>query len=258
MAVNHANHGLVPVSGGSVATTSPGLAVEGMESLDQSDLVLPRWSIIQPTSQKPGAEEHPGQFVRNIDGEFRPYVDAVILQVNKTRLLWSGDLSDNRPECLSRDGAQGSVYGPCTECEFNIEVNPDLAAERAANPKSSLKICGRGYTYIIVDDPEAETIALLGAMGTSVRPARVLNTQFVQRRRPPFTAVVRFETEMTRNDRGKFYVLKPRIVKWLEPERAQAMRELYLSLKGMAIKDIDDDAEPEASDGPGQQGDLPF
>lgn len=219
--------------------------LEGFEDLGQGDIILPRWSIIQPTSKKPGADDHVGQFQRNIDGEFRPHLDVVLLKVSPTRLLWSGDTSDTRPECFSRDAVNGSAYGVCAQCQFNVQVNPAL------RDQSDAKICNFGYTLLTVDDVEAGTMALIGAMGTSVRPVKVLTTQFVQRKRPAFSAVVRLEVERVTNEKGKFYVLKPSIREWLDQERMAPWRELFLSLKGATIRDIDeDDAGEDGSEAP--------
>src|SRR5579885_738271 len=110
------------------ATKSLALAnkLEGLEDLGQRDFVLPRWSLIQPTSRKEGADEHVGQFLRNIDGEFRAELLTVILKVSPTRLLWSGDPTETQPECVSRDAVTGSVYGACARCQFNPSASPDL------------------------------------------------------------------------------------------------------------------------------------
>lgn len=214
------------------------LGVEGLEDLDQSDFILPRWSIVQPTSKREDADDHLGQFVRNIDGEFRPSIDAVLLKVNQSRILWSGDLNDKHPECVSRDGLTGSVYGACAKCQFNTLINPGLRTD------SNAKRCNFGYTVILIDDLDAGSMALFGAMGTSVRPMKVLTTQIMQRRRPLFSWVVRFETEKITNDRGKFYVLKASLAKQLDDADTAIWRDLYHSLAGAAIRDYD-----EAQDG---------
>lgn len=223
-----------------------GFGVEGFEGLGQSDIILPRWSLIQPTSKKTQDDSKVGQFMRNIDGQFAPALTGVLLQVHQSRLLWSGDLQDKRPECFSRDGTTGSKYGNCAACQFNVQHNPALREQldKGLTPK----ICSYGYTYLLIDDLEVESMALLGAMGTSVRPAKVLNTQFIQRKRPIYSAVVKIESERQVNERGKFYVLKPSVVRWLDlnGEEAARYRDRYLELQGAVLRDIDEDEEPGA------------
>jgi hypothetical protein len=229
-------------NGGLMAQPAHGLALEGFEDLGQRDIILPRWSIVQPTSQREGADAHLGQFVRNIDGEFRPALDVVLLKVSPTRLLWSGDLVDRRPECVSRDGVTGSLYGACASCAFNAQVNPGLRTDPAA------KHCNYGYTLVVIDDVTEGTMALLGAMGTSVRPIKVLTTQFVQRKRPAFSGVVRFETERITNEKGKFYVLKPSIVRWLDDAETERWRKIYQTLIRSVIRDLEPEPEEDSSE----------
>jgi hypothetical protein len=223
--------------------------IEGLEALGQRDYILPRWSLVQPTSRRDGADEHVGQFVRNIDGEFRPYLDTVILRVSPTRILWSGDPSETQPECVSRDGITGSVYGACASCQFNPSANPALLQEIAAARREGRlplhKVCNYGYTFVLVDDLESGSVALLGAMGTSVRPAKTLNTQFLMRRRPPYSAIVRWEAVRQTNERGKFYVLQPSIRQWLDSEATARWRELYQAIAAAAVTDVPEDTDAE-------------
>lgn len=229
---------------GAPATTGH-LGIEGLEGLSQQDVILPRWSLIQPTSRKEGADEHVGQFQRNLDGAFREHLDAVILMIQPSRLLWAEDQSERRPECFSRDGVVGSVYGDCATCRFNVQANRDLLAEIRAG--GSPRTCSYGYNLVLVDDVAEESAALLGAMGTSVRPAKTLISQFATKRTPPFAHSVRIDSERQVNDRGKFYILKFTLGPRLGADEAAKWREMYLSLKGATISDIEEgDATPPA------------
>lgn len=215
--------------------------VEGFEDLDSSDFILPRWSIVQPTSKRDGAAQHLGQFVRNIDGEFRPSLDVVILKMSQSRTLWTGNLSDKHPECMSRDGKTGSVYGECARCQFNVLANAALRSDPSA------RRCGFGYTMTVVDDIADGSMALFGAAGTSVRPMQTFNTQLRKRNHPMFGWLIRFETERTVNDRGVFYILKPSILSQLNDDDTDMWREMRASLAGMAVRDYDE-AEDGATD----------
>lgn len=248
------NQQIVPVqapTGGALATAQPHVAVEGMEELTQADLRLPRWSIAQANSGKDGATEHAGQFMNNISGEFRPYLDAVLLKVSPSRAMFNRGTGEKKPECFSRDGITGSKYGRCSECDFNARANPDLMAAlkeaREQGVQCQWKNCPAGYTYILIDDPDTMSMALFGTAGTANDAAMTLNTLIVQRRKPIFSWAVRFTTQKTTNKMGTFYMLKAQIVKELDSDRVQAMRELYRSIQGIVVKDVDEDGEPEAS-----------
>lgn len=228
---------LVPTHGNGAMITAPpagAFGLEGFEDLGQNDIILPRWSIVQPVSKREGADTHVGQWVRNIDGEFRPLLEVVLLKVSPNRILWSGDLADTQPECVSRDGVAGSAYGACASCSFNVQANPALREDPRA------KRCNFGYAMVVCDDVEQGTMALVGAMGTSVRPLKTLTTQFIQRKRPAFGALVTLGTERTTNDKGVFYVIKPAITQWFTDQEAAYWRELYQSVAGQTVRDYDE------------------
>lgn len=223
-----------------LATTNQwsGFGLEGFEELDQADFILPRWSIVQPTSRMDGAKKHIGEFARNIDGEFRESLDVVLLKVSPNRLLWGGEpgefRADRKPECTSRDGILGSTYGECKTCQFNGQTHPQLYSDKTA------RICSYGYSLVIVDDVEQGTMALFGAMGTNVRPIRTLQTQIFQRKRPAYSALVHFETAETTNDRGSFFVLKPTISQWFEPSEVGVWQEMFNATRGSVIRDYEE------------------
>jgi hypothetical protein len=224
------------------------LGIEGFEDLGQSDIILPRWSIVQPTARMEGAKKHIGEFVRNLDGEFRDHLDAVLLKVSPNRILWGGEpgefRADRSPECTSRDGVVGSVYGACATCQFNASYNKDLWGDPRA------KKCNFGYSVVLVDDVEQSSMALFGVMGTSVRPMKTLTTQFIQRKRSAFSALVRLETAEITNDRGSFYVLKPTIAAWFDDAETRVWRDLYQSVAGSLVRDYEDAGEGDAAEAP--------
>ena len=245
---------MVPATRGqtglAVAAASGSFGIEGLEGIEQSDLIIPRWNLIQPTSQREGADEHIGQFARNIDNVFKAELETVVLSVTRTRILWSGDRTETRPECVSRDGLIGTRYGACAACDFNPQVHPDL---REAAAKGLSKICNFGYQFLLVDDVKDGSLAFLGAMGTSVRAAKALITQFVATNRPPFAALVKWETEKQANEKGKYYVLQPSIVRWLDDAEMATYRGRWQSLQGATIREVDDvegDGEGEATPAP--------
>lgn len=226
-----------------------GLGLEGFEDLGQSDIILPRWSIVQPTARMEGAKKHMGEFARNIDGEFRDHLDVILLKVSPNRLLWEGEAgeafrADRRPECVSRDGVSGSTYGACALCQFNAQANPALF-----NIPNS-KRCNFGYALVMVDDPEAGSMALFDAKGNNVRPLKTLTTQFVQRKRPAYSALVRLETTETTNERGSFFVLKPTVANWFDAATAEGWRELYQSVAGSVVREYEDATHADAGEAP--------
>ncbi len=259
---------------------APGVPIEGLEGLGQRDFVIPRWNLIQPTSQFDGAEQHVGQWRNSITGEFRAVLDVVILSISPSRVLWSGDRSEQHPECTSRDAVTGSEYGACAACQFNPQANRDLAAALRDGQKE-LKACSYGYTYLVADRETSE-VAIIGVRGTSLRAVRPLQTQFLSKRRPTYTAGVRLATRLEKNDRGKFVVLDPQVEAWFEPSEIEPWQALARATRGLGSQEPEvvveeAHAEPEAAPAtpepptqptpraqaarraaPVREGDLPF
>lgn len=229
-----------------------GGAIEGMEDLDQSDLVIPRWGIVQPTSRFEGAETMIGKLRRNIDGVAVPSIDAVILAIKPTRILWSEDRTENAPECVSRDAVGGSLHGVCARCEFNVSANCDLLAAIRAGERP--RTCNYGYNYTIAS--EDGDLAFIGAMGASVRPSKMLHAQFASKRRATYSAVVRFAAVREQGDQGAYYVLRGEIARWMPEPEARQWRDVYLMASSRSMREV----APEEIETPpiDDEGDLPF
>src|SRR4051812_5450024 len=73
----------------------------GMESLGPEDLIIPRLTLVQPTSQIEGAEA--GKFYMNLTGEQFDEVQVVFLKVIKGRVYFVEDANERKPLCGSPD-----------------------------------------------------------------------------------------------------------------------------------------------------------
>lgn len=222
----------------------------GFEGIGQSDFIIPRWTIVQPTSRYEGGDEHMGWYHRNIDGAFARTLDVVILKATPTRLLWSGDLSERMPECSSHDGKVGITYGACNQCQYNRQVNAELRQQLADGMQ--VKACSFGYTFLVVDDLEEQSLAYVGAMGTSVRPARILMTQLYTRKKATFGAIITLATERMENQRGKFYVLKGTVKRWLDTPEIREWAEIAKAMSTTTIREY----QPVETEAVGMAGDF--
>lgn len=223
----------------------------GFEDLEQRDLVVPRWRLIQGSARDLELKKHAGGWVRNLDSEIREQLDVVILKVSPNRLLWSGDSSDTRPECMSRDCRTGSVYGACGACQFNIDANPRLLEQMAEarekrKPELRPKVCQRVYNLVAVDVDD-DSMALIGAHGTSMKPMKVLFSQFVNKKKPSYAAVVRFAAKGETNDFGSYYVVAPQIVRWLSPEEIADYAERQAILSNVNVVEVEDVTEDDGA-----------
>ena len=208
------------------ALTQPGgFGLEGLEGLDSTDMIVPRWDILQPTSRKDGT---PGWYCLNLGGETRESIEAVILRISRTRVLWSGNQADKTPECSSNDGITGREHGQCSTCEFS---RYDVTGIR--------KSCKAGYTYLLAAPDNPEDLSIISMYGTSATPGKVLNSQFIRKRRSPFTAVVTFKTKAEVGEKGRYFVQAPVISRWLSPEEAAPFQEASRAMFGVQIREVE-------------------
>lgn len=222
--------------------TVGGFQIEGMEGLDQHDVILPRYTIVQPTSQ--GKGDNMGWLHNNLTNTPVKELQAVILKVSRTRTLWSGNMADKKPECSSYDGITGTVHGACASCDY-AKWQEDR----------EVKSCKAGYLYLCCDPNDGDSMFLFGAMGTSVKPAKVLNSLFVNKRRSPFSAVVTLATDKVEDpSKGKYFILKAQVARWLDEKQTSSYREMFQAMQGVTIHEVEADAAGEGVD----SGDLPF
>jgi len=102
--------------------TVPTVAMSGagMEILGPDDLIIPRLTLVQPTSQIEGVQS--GKFYINLTGEEFDQVEAVFLKVTKGRVYFAEEATERKPVCGSSDRIKPSPrFEPpaapaCKEC----------------------------------------------------------------------------------------------------------------------------------------------
>jgi hypothetical protein len=116
----------------------------GIEGFDESDLVIPRMRIAQPTNTQ-GWE--PGKFVESLSEEAFPELTGVVaLKIQKTRVFFESP-GDERPRCASDDNVRPSppprvedpISEACADCpkskwtedEFHARQKPDCSEQYA-------------------------------------------------------------------------------------------------------------------------------
>lgn len=110
-----------PNSSGAVTTVA--MSGAGMEILGPEDLIIPRMTLVQPTSQIDAVQ--PGKFYMNLTGEEFDQVEAVFLKVTKGRVYFAEEPTERKPVCGSSDRLKPSprfeppVAPACKECLFS-------------------------------------------------------------------------------------------------------------------------------------------
>jgi hypothetical protein len=120
------------VNGGGLP--APTLAGAGLEQLGPADLIIPRLTLVQPTSQIDGVEA--GKFYMNLTAEQYDELKVVFLKVMKGRIYFAEDGADRKALCGSADRVKPSPrFNPpkapaCAECSsarWNGKEPPDCS-----------------------------------------------------------------------------------------------------------------------------------
>lgn len=231
---------IVPQNGGgALAPMSSGL--EGVDDFTSADLKIPILKIVHGVSKMERAEKHVGEWWNSITGEFADSLDVVILRASHPRALFLED--SDKPECISRDGINGSAYGPCATCDCNADLHPELWEKGTV-----VKRCNKGYGLLLAL-PGDGSMALFTAMKTNVNPIKTLLTQLYFRKLPVFGAVITFGVQPQTDGSKKWYTVAPRIKEILGRDAVQAYREMGSGLVSARLEIVDEEAPPPTEDG---------
>lgn len=189
-----------PVDKKALSTQESSLIPKGLdgidESIDKSDISIPRIQIIQPTSQSGGTT---GKMANIATGEEFDFMDVVFLAVRKSRIRWEPsedgklDLSLD-PLCRSKDSkfGEGSPGGECQNCELQTWMN-------GQRPECQLK-----YNFLGVD-METRMPFLMTVGGTSFKEGKKVLTKAVLNKIPLYSFKVHIEPQLVQSANGKYY-----------------------------------------------------
>ncbi|MBI5499783.1 MAG: hypothetical protein HY907_06040 [Deltaproteobacteria bacterium] len=204
---------------------------EGFDDLLADDLVLPRLTIVQPTSQ----EGSPGTFRSSLTGEERRELQLVPLAIRRGRICWAETLGED-PVCKSNDGRlpASTVERPVSEeccvlaggrlkpvCGAAVwrRVKTDDGLSRQEPPRC------RETAIVVAVDLETQAPLMIAFHGTGIRSVRVLRTIALQKRLALFDAAATLRLRKVTNARGTYFVPEFHDVRPVEP--AGKYRALY-------------------------------
>ena len=220
------------------------LSMEGMEGIEQSDLMVPRMRVLQPTSKLDGTT---GEFHFNLTGETKKTVVAVLLRVQKGRVMWNPDDLGAAPVCASDDDKMprsgGTYANPCADCP--------MSKWGAENPPPA---CSATYNFLAADTEDDNAPFMLSLSKTSLKHAKRIISVFVLKHKPLWSGPVRIMSILVTGDKGKWYEVTftpapPKGFDW------RPYREMYLGMKAMELRT---DTEPTPPEGGLDEEELPF
>ena len=166
------------------------------DSIDKSDISIPRIQIIQPTSRSGGTT---GKLSNVATGEEFDSMDVVFLAVRKSRIRWEpgedGKLDlDLDPLCRSNDSkfGEGDPGGECSNCQFQTWIN-------GQRPECQLK-----YNFLGVD-METRMPFLMTVGGISFKEGKKVLTKAVLNKISLYSFKVHIESQLMQSNKGKYY-----------------------------------------------------
>jgi hypothetical protein len=185
---------------------------DGFDDPYEDDLVLPRFSIVQPTSQ----EGTPGTFRSSLTGEERRELHLVPLRVHRGRVLWSDTLGTD-PVCNSDDG-----ISPSPSVEKPVSAQCCVVAGRRLRPVCRMAQweatahdgapvhngpppCRATYTLVGLD-LETQAPFFMTFHGTAILSVKVLRTVAFQKRLRLYDTECTLRLRLEQNGKGSYYV----------------------------------------------------
>ncbi len=242
-----------------------------VDSLTASDVVMPRYKLIQNTSRK----GTPGKWVSTTAPEEElDALSIVILDISSYRVMFPEQGQGDRPLCRSNDGlsksdVNGVGDGNCENCRYSV-WSKDPTTGRNIKPR-----CSSGYTLlgIILLPDGTQTPGMASLKGAAIRPLKQYFTRMKTRNIPSFAYITNITAAPKVNDLGRFFVPEFEFGETLSLDAVKDMALQARSFKQYISADIMADVEVDSptpahsgaasftsrlNEEVGDDGDIPF
>ena len=185
----------------------------GLENWTPEDIVIPVLRIVQPTSQW---DADAGTFFDAQTGEIFKEIEVVFIKSSWGRVKFKDNISEKGIECKSSDRIFPSVENPpakeCKLCPYSKWENgePPACKETLNN-----------IIYLIpkkLPSPLDGIPYLFSVHGMNIKPLKMALSSLITRGKPIYSRIFKLTLELTKNEKGKFYVVKYTPDRWLSPE----------------------------------------
>lgn len=205
----------------SMVPASSSDAPVGLEDADETDLVIPRFVIMQKEAL----------FQNSLTKETHSELDVVILGQIKQRVLWPAEVDEsNKPLCKSYDhksgiadeksfpwAASGFARGDYGEVDPKLPCDDCKLKEWNSHPTRSIPWCTEQWVLPILTDDGA--VALLTIQRSGIKTAKDYISHFISTKTPLFTVTTKISLSAQRKGSVEFAV--PVFAKTGEVDEAQ-------------------------------------
>lgn len=218
----------------------------GLENVRPEDVVLPRLSILQPTSPMSSEDGYrQGDIVNGITNEnYGKSFEFYVLHYYPNRVMWETDEPGSDIECSSENNITGTKYGKCAEC-------PHSQWGEKERPRCT------EFKNLVVQptDLDASPLVLSGKRA-ALKPVKTLISAMISARKPSFAS--RWLLEVVKNQKESLTWYTPKFTKVGEITTVAEFKTLKANSDSMAalqsrIKfDLENEPAPAAdADGAG-------
>ena len=200
-----------------------------LETLRPTDIIMPRWRLIQNTS-KTGT---PGMWASNVNPDRELSVLGISILEISNHAVYFGPKGQNndRPLCRSNDGISKSDPNgvgamKCKGCQFNIWTKgPD---GRPVKP-----LCSSGYTFLcLVSLPDGVwEPGMVSFKGSANKICKSYFTEMKTRGVAPFAYITSCTSKAIVNDKGRFFIPEFAMGPWLSREQIEFAHQQYIVYK---------------------------
>lgn len=210
----------------------------GAEGLTDEDLIIPRYKIVQPTSN----DGTTGMLVCNILGNEVDSLKIVVVKIDKGRAYWEKDKFD-KPLCRSNDYM---VPDPSIENPLN-PVCAIMMVNKTTGRQQPVQKCKFGSWDGDAKPPCSLTYNLLAISledmmpfwislhGNSIKPVKQYSSSILLRRQPFWRFQTTFSTAL-RTEPKKHYVAKFEMPKAIPDEQLREIMESVQALMRVSIQ----------------------
>ena len=213
----------------------------GLENWTPEDIVIPVMRIVQPTSQW---DAETGTFFDAQTGEIFKEIEVVFVKSSWGRVKFKDDISEKGIECKSTDRNFPSVDNPpapqCKDCPYSKwgeDGEPPVCKETLNN-----------IIYLIPKEAQSPLDGipyLFSVHGMNIKPLKMALSSLITRGKPIYSRVFKLTLELTKNEKGKFYVVKYTPDRWLSPEMINEFAKISTSYSKETIDKSLEKAEEE-------------
>ena len=235
--------------------------VAGAENLTPDDFSLPTLKLVQAQTTTDDALKHLGEYVKTDTGDYFSSPRALIVGIQKSRILFPEYGADDKDPLCRSDNALSPrqefigaavmnelIPALCAECEFS------RWGEGGAAPPCSLS---ENWAAIL----DGGEIVILRLRGASARARGMLKNIMRANKLARRSTYVQLGSTFKRSDKGQFYVATVAALKDRPPAESLDLAAQLAGLN-LAARAADEQAQPAGNDDdwtpPASEDEIPF